>query len=369
MGINQQQKSNLNDIYAKADGGERISASEAILLYENAQLAELMAMAHEVRKAKTNEKYVGWIIDRNVNITNGCFSQCEFCNFCVRPGSDNEYITTLAEYDQKIEKLFELGGNQLLLQGGMHPKLGINFYTDLFSNLKNKYPNLKLHALGPPEVHFLAKKAGLNYGETLRTLVDAGLDSLPGAGAEILADRVRKTISPAKCDTQQWLDVMREAHQMGLVTSATMMFGHIETIEERIAHLVRLREVQDEKPESTPGFVTFIPWPFMSEGTKLLNRHPEIKPVMAAEYLRIIAISRLVLDNIPNLQASLLTVGKEVAQACLFAGANDLGSIMIEENVVSSAGVKRVIEKNTLTDTIEQAGFIPGLRNQAYEFI
>ncbi|PLX25909.1 MAG: dehypoxanthine futalosine cyclase [Salinivirgaceae bacterium] len=357
------------EIQDKIAQGASLTKHEAIELYRNAPLTELMMLAHEQRMQKNDRKHVGWIIDRNVNITNGCFSQCTFCNFCVKPGSENEYITSLEQYREKIDTLFELGGDQLLLQGGMHPKLGLAFYTKLFSDLKNAYPKLKLHALGPAEVHFLAKKAKLSISETLKELTAAGMDSLPGAGAEILVDRVRNIVSPAKCTADEWLNVMREAHQLGMVTSATMMFGHVETVEERIEHLLRLREVQAEKPEEAPGFVTFIPWPFMSEGTKLLDKFPNIEPVFSEEYLRMIAISRLVLDNIPNLQASLLTVGEEIAKLCLFAGANDLGSIMIEENVVSSAGVERIIEKNTITDTIRAAGFIPRLRNQAYEFV
>lgn len=359
----------LSDIAQKLKECNSITSSEALQLYKEAPLADLMLMAHSQREQKTDTKYVGWIIDRNVNITNGCFSQCTFCNFCVKPGSENEYITSMDQYREKIDVLFELGGNQLLLQGGMHPKLGLSFYTKLFSDLKNAYPLLKLHALGPAEVHFLAKKSGLSVSETLKELVASGMDSLPGAGAEILVERVRKIVSPAKCTAEEWLNVMREAHQLGMVTSATMMFGHVETIEERIEHLIRLREIQSEKPEGAPGFVTFIPWPFMSEGTKLLAKFPKIEPVFSEEYLRMIAISRLVLDNIPNLQASLLTVGEEIAKLCLFAGANDLGSIMIEENVVSSAGVKRTIGKNMIADTIRSAGFIPRLRNQAYEFV
>lgn len=362
-------KERLQPIYEKISQRERLSKAEILLLYENAPLTKLMSLAHNLRNEVTNPKYVGWIIDRNVNITNGCFSQCTFCNFCVKPGDDKEYITTLDQYREKIRKLFELGGDQLLLQGGMHPKLGLDYYTGLFSDLKSEFPKLKLHALGPAEVHFLAKKSKTTIRKALEELTQAGMDSLPGAGAEILTDRVRNIVSPRKCNSKQWLDVMQEAHQMGLVTSATMMFGHVETIEERMEHLIRLRRVQSEKPEGAPGFVTFVPWPFMSDGTRLKQAHPEIKPVMPAEYIRMVAISRIVLDNIPNLQASLLTVGKDIAQSCLFAGANDLGSIMIEENVVSSAGVRRTIEKNMLTEAIQSAGFTPKLRNQAYEFL
>lgn len=363
------QESYISDILQKAQLNEPISKEEALLLYDQASLTELMHAAHNIRLQKNDGRYVGWIIDRNVNITNGCFSQCSFCNFCVTPGSTDEYITSIEQYKLKIEEMFALGGNQLLLQGGMHPKLGLTYYVNLFSQLKALYPTLKLHALGPAEIHFIAQKAKLSYTKVLEELIMAGLDSLPGAGAEILVERVRSIVSPRKCTAQQWLDVMRAAHKLGLVTSATMMFGHVETIEERIDHLIAIRTVQSEKPNNAPGFTTFIPWPIMSKDTHLKKDFPDIKDVFAADYLRLLAISRIVLHNVNNIQASLLTVGADIAQLCLFAGANDLGSIMIEENVVSTAGVDRKIEKNTITDAIHAAGFTPRLRNQAYEWI
>lgn len=359
----------FESISTKIIEGDPIEKNEALLLYREMPVSYLMNLAHQVRLKKTDGQYVGWIIDRNINITNGCFSRCLFCNFCVKPGDKNQYITSMDEYRQKIDVLYQYGGDQLLLQGGMHPKLGLSFYVDLFSELKQNYPNLKLHALGPPEVHYLAVKEKKSYTDTLKILIDAGLSSLPGAGAEILSDRVRKIISPAKATSQQWLDVMRAAHQLGMVTSATMMYGHLETTEERIDHLIALRQVQNEKPQDAPGFVSFIPWPFMSRGTRLISKYPTIKPVGSLDYIRLIAISRIVLHNIPNLQASFLTVGKDIAQVCLYAGANDLGSIMIEENVVSSAGGSVKIEKNTLSKAIREAGFTPRLRNQAYQWI
>jgi cyclic dehypoxanthinyl futalosine synthase len=255
-----------------------------------------------------------------------------------------------------------------LLQGGHHPELGIEYYETTFSRLKEWYPNLRLHALGPPEVVHVAELSKLSYTETLLRLMAAGMDSMPGAGAEILNDRVRRIISNGKCLGKEWLDVMRAAHQLGLVTSATMMFGHIETIEERFEHLVWLREVQSEKPEGAVGFSAFIPWPYQDDGT-LLNRVKGVRnSVSADEYIRMIALCRIMLPNIKNIQASWLTVGPKVAQLCLYSGANDLGSIMIEENVVSAAGAPYTLSANEIQQVIKDAGFEPRLRDQMYRF-
>jgi cyclic dehypoxanthinyl futalosine synthase len=325
-----------------------------------------MALANECRKIQVPGNKVGWIIDRNVNITNVCISGCKFCNFHCKINSANQYITRIDEYFEKIEELLKVGGRQLLMQGGMHPKLGVEFYKNLFLQLKQKYPQVKLHALGPPEIAFIAKKERKSFREILEILVDAGMDSLPGAGAEILSDRVRKTISPGKCDTKAWLDVMREAHKMNLVTSATMMFGHIETLEEQIQHLLFIREVQNEKPKGNHGFVTFVPWPFMDEGTVLKEEGTKNQST-ANDYLRLIAISRIMLNNVKNIQASWLTVGAETGQLCLHAGANDFGSIMMEENVVSAAGAKYKMDAEGIQKAIKDAGFEPQYRNQAYQ--
>jgi cyclic dehypoxanthinyl futalosine synthase len=307
------------------------------------------------------------MIDRNVNITNVCFSQCKFCNFCRRKDSPDAYVTSIDDYIKKIDELIALGGDQLLLQGGMNPDLGLEFYTDLLRKLKEIYPAIKLHALGPPEVVYLAKKERLPYAEVLRTLANAGLDSFPGAGAEILADRVRQIVSPAKATAGEWLDVMREAHRLNLPTSATIMYGHLETVAERIEHLIRIRGLQDEKPDGNYGFITFIPWPFQDEGTVLSKKHGIKSTYNGPDYIRLIAISRIMLNNITNLQSSLLTVGKEVAMLSLHAGANDLGSIMIEENVVSAAGSNNRFDANEIQEIIREAGFIPVRRNQKYE--
>jgi cyclic dehypoxanthinyl futalosine synthase len=249
----------------------------------------------------------------------------------------------------------------------MNPELDLNFYLDLFSNLKKLYPSLKLHALGPPEVVYLSKKERLSYSVVLSRLIAAGLDSLPGAGAEILSDRVRKIVSPAKASSEEWLDVMREAHKLNLPTSATMMFGHVETARERIEHLIRIRDLQSEKQENHFGFITFIPWPFQDEGTVLLKKHGVRSSYNGPDYIRMIAMSRILLNNIKNIQASILTVGKEIGMLSLHAGANDLGSIMIEENVVSSAGASNRFNANEMQSIIKEAGFVPVRRNQKYE--
>lgn len=338
-----------------------------MFLYEHAPTSGLMFVANELRKQKKPGNKVTWIIDRNANTTNVCIANCKFCNFFRRPGHDESYITTIKEYKQKIEETFLYGGDQLLLQGGHHPELGLSFYTDLFRELKSLYPALKLHALGPPEVAHIAKLEKMSHTEVLNALKSAGLDSLPGAGAEILNDRVRRLISKGKCSGREWLDIMRAAHRLGLTTSATMMFGHIETIEERFEHLVLLREVQSEKPEGAKGFIAFIPWPFQDDGTLLKRVKGITNKVTAEEYIRMIALSRIMLPNIDNIQASWLTVGKQTAQLCLHAGANDFGSIMIEENVVSAAGAPHRFTSRGIQDAIREAGFEPQLRNQQYE--
>jgi cyclic dehypoxanthinyl futalosine synthase len=360
---------NTSGLLQKALGLQFLTQEEGVHLFNKAPLAELMFTANSLRNKMHPGNDVTWLIDRNVNITNVCISACKFCNYYRGINHSEAYITTIEQYIEKIDELFILGGDQLLLQGGLHPKLGIDFYTDLFKQLKAKYPTLKLHALGPAEIVHIAKLEGINYRETLIQLMAAGLDSLPGAGAEILVDRVRHTISKNKCTAGEWLDVMREAHKLGISTSATMMFGHIETIEERVAHLLAIRQVQSEKPDGAPGFVSFIPWPFQDENT-VLKRHDGItNHVTPQEYVRMIALSRILLPNIPNIQASWLTVGFPTAQLCLHGGANDFGSIMIEENVVSVAGANYSTDKEGIQKAISDAGFNPRRRNQKFEFV
>lgn len=361
---------NTDALLSKALNFEFLSIEEGVHLYQNAPLSDLVYTANEMRKIhKKNDPHVTWIIDRNANTTNVCIANCKFCNFFRIPGHPESYITTIEQYKKKIDETYRYGGRQLLLQGGHHPDLGLNYYVDLFSKLKELYPDLKLHALGPPEIAHITKLEKSTHTEVLKALINAGLDSLPGAGAEILNDRVRRLISKGKCTGKEWLDVMRAAHQLNLTTSATMMFGHIETIEERFEHLVWLRQVQSEKPQNAKGFLAFIPWPFQDDGT-LLRRIKGIKNnVSGSEYIRMLALSRMMLPNVVNIQASWLTVGKEVAQICLHAGANDFGSIMIEENVVSAAGAPHRFTAKGIQNAIKEAGFIPQLRNQQYDFI
>lgn len=357
----------INDIYKKSLDLEAVTAEEGLDIYENAPLEELIFVASRLRKIHNPGNDAGWMIDRNVNITNICFSQCLFCNFCRKKNSPDAYITSIPEYVSKIGEMAALGGDQLLLQGGMNPGLDLSFYTGLFKNLKELYPRLKLHALGPPEIVFLAGKEHLSYNAVLTELIRAGMDSLPGAGAEILSDRVRNIVSPSKASSQEWLDVMREAHRLNLPTSATMMYGHTETIGERIGHLVKIRELQNEKDPDHYGFITFIPWPFMDRDTLLSGKLGIKSSYNGPDYLRLIAVSRIMLNNIRNIQASLLTVGKEIAMLSLHAGANDLGSIMIEENVVSAAGSDNRFDSEGIQAIIKEAGFNPVRRNQKYE--
>ena len=359
---------NNSDIYRKALALDPLTEGEALQIYRSAPLAELMLAADALRREQAGDpQVVTWQIDRNVNITNVCISGCKFCNFHCKPHqSDKAYITTIEEYDAKIRETLALGGDQLLLQGGLHPKLDIVFYEELFRELKRRFPQLRLHALGAPEVAHIARISRLDPETVLLRLIAAGLDSLPGAGAEILDNGVRRAISPGKPDADTWLAVMRIAHRLNLPTSATMMYGHLETPRQRIEHLIKIRDLQAECPSGNYGFIAFIPWVFRSSGTRL-EREGVVPDTSAAEYLRIIAMSRLVLNNIRNIQASWLTVGKTTAQIALHGGANDMGSIMIEENVVSSAGAHNSFDAEGIQQAIREAGFIPRLRNQKYE--
>jgi cyclic dehypoxanthinyl futalosine synthase len=357
---------NTSVLLEKALGFEWLTIEEGIYLFENAPLNSLVYIADELRKIQKPDGKVTWMIDRNVNTTNVCIANCKFCNFYRIPGHAEAYITTMDEYRLKIEEMRRLGGDQMLLQGGHHPDLGIDFYEQLFRDLKTNFPDIKLHALGPPEIAHIAKLGKLSHTEVLSRLKAAGLDSLPGAGAEILNDRVRRMISKGKCSGQEWLDVMRAAHQLDITTSATMMFGHIETLQERFEHLAMIRQVQSEKPAEANGFLAFIPWPFQDDGT-LLRRVKGIRnQVTSEEYIRMIALSRIMLPNVLNIQASWLTVGEKTAQLCLYAGANDFGSIMIEENVVSAAGAPHRFTSEGIQKAIIEAGFEPQLRTQKY---
>ena len=344
-----------------------LSQEEGQFLFEHLPTADLMWVANELRQIHVPGNVVTWQIDRNINTTNACTANCKFCNFFRHPKHEEVYVTDIETYKTKIEETIKYGGDQLLLQGGHHPDLGLDYYCNLFKQLKSIYPNIRLHALGPPEVAHISKIGGHTHLEVLTALKKAGMDSMSGAGAEILRDRVRRLISKGKCTGQEWLDIMKVAHQIGLTTSATMMFGHIETIEERFDHLVKIREVQTQKPEGENGFLAFIAWPFMDDGTLLKRVKGINNNVTPDEYLRMVAICRIMLPNIKNIQTSWLTVGAKTAQLSLHGGANDMGSIMIEENVVSAAGAYHRFTSESIENCILESGFTPQLRNQMYE--
>ncbi|MFI3262725.1 MAG: CofH family radical SAM protein [Rikenellaceae bacterium] len=359
---------NIEHLLDKAISLDDLTIDEGLFLYENAPLVDLCTTANEIRQKLHPNNIVTWQIDRNVNITNVCIGSCKFCNFhCRLADKDRSYLTSIEEYRQKIEEMILKNGDQLLLQGGMHPKLDIFYYEELFRALKAEFPQIRLHALGAPEVFHIARISSLTTKETLQRLIDAGLDSLPGAGAEILDSKIRRELSPMKCNAEDWLRVMKEAWDLGLTTSATMVYGHIDLPRNRIDHLVKIRELQAQKKDSQNGFLAFIPWPMCIKGTRLEN-HPRLcEAITVEDHLRITAISRIMLTNIKNVQASYLTLGVDIAKRALDCGANDLGSIMIEENVVSSTGVKNIVDAERMQQIIKEAGYVPQLRNQLYE--
>jgi len=359
----------IQNILNKTLNLEFLDPAEGLMLYNETSLTELMYYASLIRQKIHNDRAVTYIVDRNINLTNICVSKCLFCNFCRNKKDEDSFVLNIDDYIKKIDELYNLGGNQILLQGGLNPELDLNYYENLFKELKHLYPALKLHALGPPEIVYLANKSDISVREVLTRLVEAGLDSLPGAGAEILNDRVRKLVSPAKCSTDEWLNVMKIAHELDITTSATMMFGHLETAEERIGHLIKIRDLQKSKPENAVGFISFTLWPLAGQNTKLINKYPDIKSVTGHEYLRMLAISRLMLVNIPNIQVSWLTMGTDIAQLCLNAGANDMSSIMIEENVVSQAGKNIKLAQREMERLIINAGYCPKQRDQQYEIM
>ncbi|MFA5713187.1 MAG: CofH family radical SAM protein [Bacteroidales bacterium] len=354
------------ELLEKIDSKQELTLEDTVLLYNHLPVAALLSAANDIRFKINPKRAVSWQIDRNINYTNLCISGCKFCNFHL-PLSKREksYILTLDEYRKKIDELFSLGGDQILLQGGLHPQLRIEYFEDLFTTLKREYPNLKLNALGPPEVAHIARISKITVKETLQRLISAGLDSLPGAGAEILSERVRKVLSPGKPSAQSWIEVMEEAHRLHLGTTATMVYGGIETIPERLQHLHTLKAIQERREPGAPGFRAFIAWPMQIKGTKLegVLKERAISPI---EHLKMVAISRIVLTNIPHIQVSWLTIGKELAKVALHSGADDMGSIMIEENVVSSAGARFKSNREEMIETIKEAGFEWWLRNQDY---
>lgn len=336
--------------------GSRLSFEDAIDIYRNEDLLLTAARADAARRSLHPDGTVTYIIDRNINYTNICCSGCLFCAFFRPKGHPDAYIITREEITSKIEGTLALGGTQILLQGGLHPDLGLDYFEGLFRFIKENFP-IHIHGLSPPEIHYLAAKETLSYKETLIRLKNAGLDSIPGGGAEILVDRIRAQVSPRKCSASAWLKVMETAHELGIRSTATMMFGHLESDEERIIHLFKIRDLQDR----TGGFTAFIPWTFQPENTRL-----RLNKLTSVQYLKMLAVSRLVLDNIPNIQASWVTQGPKIGQVALHFGANDLGSTMIEENVVSAAGTSFNLRIDEIVRLIETAGFRPVQRDTLY---
>jgi cyclic dehypoxanthinyl futalosine synthase len=351
----------IDQIADKIRGGGRVSADEALELYRRAPTALLGRLADEVRVRKHPDPIVTYIIDRNVNYTNVCVAKCNFCAFYRPVGSDEGYVLGFDELFRKIDETIAVGGVQLLLQGGHNPDLPLTWYEDLFRAIKDRYPSFKLHALSPPEVIHLSRLSQLPVSEILNRLIAAGLDSVPGGGAEILVDRVRKLLHcDGKATAGEWLDVMRHAHRAGLRTTATMMYGTVETDEERLEHLLRLRALQDE----TGGFTAFITWSYQPDHTELAGTE-----ATGVDYLRTLALSRVVLDNFDNLQASWVTQGGKVGQLSLAYGANDMGSVMIEENVVRAAGASYCMDEVEIVRNIEDAGFTAKRRNMHYDVL
>ena len=339
----------------------RMTDGEALELLRSRDLLGVGARAHEVRERVVPGPLATYIVDRNINYTNVCISGCRFCAFHCKPGAADAYVLTHDEVRQKIQETVDLGGTAILMQGGLHPDLGIAFYEDLFRSIKERF-DITIHSLSAPEVVHIAKVSGLTVPETLRRLKAAGLDSLPGGGAEILVDKVREQLAPGKANTRQWLDVMREAHKQGIPGTATMMFGSVESLEDRVEHLRAIRDLQDE----TGGFRAFIPWSFQSGRTELEG---VTQTATGVEYLLTLAVSRLYLDNVPHIQASWVTQGLKIGQVALRFGADDLGSTMIEENVVSATGLTVRANEEDLVRAIREAGFVPAQRRTDYSLV
>lgn len=337
---------------------KRISYDEAVRMYKEADILELGAMADKIRKKLHSDNIVSFVIDRNINYTNICTCKCKFCAFYKNEGEDGGYVISKEELASKIKETLDLGGSQILLQGGLHPEFKIDFYEDMLKFMKT-FP-VWLHAFSPPEIHHIAKKSGLTVAETIKRLVEAGLDSIPGGGAEILDDEARKAVSPNKINSASWLSVMEEAHKQGLKTTATMMFRKNDSAEIIVSHFDKIRSLQDK----TGGFTAFIPWPFQPGNSELND-----EAVTAIEYLRVLALARIYLDNVPNIQVSWVTQGAKVAQIGLYYGGNDFGSVMIEENVVRAAGANFRLKTEEIKHIIKSAGFIPKIRNMQYDII
>jgi len=349
----------IENILEKAINGERITPDEGLLLYEKADLPTLGKAAEIRRFQKVPQRRVTFVVDRNINYTNICVSGCRFCAFYKSPESNEGYVISKESLTEKIEETIRLGGTQILLQGGMNPDLDLGYYTDLMRFMKDRF-DIHIHGFSPPEIFYISQKESISVDRTLKLLKEAGLDSIPGGGAEILCDEIREKVSPNKCTSQQWLDVMETAHGNGMKTSATMMFGHAEKPYHIFRHMEKLRNLQDR----TCGFTAFIPWTFQPDNTKI-----RVTKKSASVYLKVLAASRLFLDNFDNIQASWVTQGDKIAQTALFFGANDMGSTMIEENVVASAGVDFMLPESELRRIIHEAGFEPAQRDCYYNLL
>jgi len=355
----------IDDIADKVYSGERLSVDDAVRLFHHPNIVELAALADHVRWKKHPENVVTYIVGRNINYTNVCWVRCRFCNFYRVPGHEEGYVLSREAIFQKIQEMVDVGGIEILLQGGLNPKLPIEWYEDLFRAVMERFPTVILHALSPAEVIYIKNRSKLTMQETLTRLRAAGMHSLPGGGAEILTDRVREWIAPLKDSAAEWLDCMRVAHRVGMGTSATMMYGSVDTIEDRVEHLIKLRDLQDESRAHAPAaFTAFIAWNYQPDGTEMGGTRAS-----AFDYMRTIAISRLMLDNFPNIQASWVTQGPRVGQLSLRYGVNDFGSTMMEENVVSSAGCVFTVPIEEIERLITDAGYAPRRRNTRYELV
>ena len=344
---------------------KRLSKEDALDLIKNASLLDLAKMASAKKDELHKEKLTTFIVDRNINYTNVCWVDCKFCAFFRHKKDNDSYVLKFDEIDEKIEELLAIGGTQILFQGGVHPNLKIDYYEELVNHIHTKYPQITIHGFSSIEIDFIAKVSKISILEVLKRLQAKGLSSIPGAGAEILSDRVRDIIAPKKMDTQEWLEVHRLAHSIGMKTTATMMFGTVETDEEIIEHWDLIRKLQDE----TGGFRAFIMWSFQGENTKLMEEHPQIKPQSSNRYLRLLAVSRLYLDNFKNLQSSWVTQGSYIGQMALKFAANDLGSTMMEENVVKAAGAANRMNQDEMIRLIKDIGEIPAKRDTAYNIL
>jgi cyclic dehypoxanthinyl futalosine synthase len=349
----------INPIINKVKSGKRIDSDEGLAIFKHADLLTLGELANRIKKRLHPERLVTFVVDRNINYTNICVNKCKFCAFYREADSPDAYILSKEEIFKKIEETISQGGTQILMQGGVHPDLGIDYFEELFRAIKSRYA-IQIHSLSPAEISFVAIKDSLSIKDAIMRLKAAGLDSIPGGGAEILVDRVRKKVSPNKIRWRQWADVMKEAQKLGMSTTATMMFGSIETDNEIIEHLVRIRDIQEE----TGGFTAFIPWTYQPGNTELGGQS-----ATAVVYLKVLALSRIMLDNFQNIQASWVTQGAKIAQVALEFGANDFGSTMIEENVVAAAGITFRMTKQEIVNIIQDAGYTPAQRDTRYNIL